>query len=351
MPFFSYSKDKCLAEKRKTVNGDDLLYGLNMLGFSSYEEPLKIYLDKYRDTVKGEKPEKEGKKYVKKEKKEKHLKVYKQRSVDVESNDAIQNEENGQQVQHHYQIDHDAMHSIGTTYQTYAGPILAPLPLIDEYGKQSSILQTPQVKESMDAFPSSSSCSSSNSAVAYDALISRSLSNSVSPYSLEAQLSKLCNYKQTSASSLTPSASLEQQQQPQSTDMVRASSVDSCASSTTTNESNSSSSFLDCIQSEYVSEMMLGILHANNGFDKNNSDKSWKLGHNKDPLSAPSSVSNGSVDSNKNGSLNSHQNIPDNEIHCNSSYKESPTTYSFIGYEIFEQTILGTNKRSKLEVA
>ena len=44
----SEASEKCQQEKRKTVNGDDILYGLNMLGFNSYEIPLKVYLDKYR---------------------------------------------------------------------------------------------------------------------------------------------------------------------------------------------------------------------------------------------------------------------------------------------------------------
>lgn len=54
----SEASDKCLQEKRKTINGDDLLWAMSTLGFDRYIEPLKIYLSKYRDTVKGEKPEK-----------------------------------------------------------------------------------------------------------------------------------------------------------------------------------------------------------------------------------------------------------------------------------------------------
>ncbi|KAJ1413563.1 hypothetical protein B484DRAFT_455039 [Ochromonadaceae sp. CCMP2298] len=54
----SEASDKCLQEKRKTINGDDLLWAMSTLGFDKYIEPLKLYLSKYRDSVKGEKPEK-----------------------------------------------------------------------------------------------------------------------------------------------------------------------------------------------------------------------------------------------------------------------------------------------------
>eukprot|EP01040_Poterioochromonas_malhamensis_P010054 gene10053-10928_t len=59
----SEASDKCLQEKRKTINGDDLLWAMSTLGFDRYIDPLKIYLGKYRDAVKGDKPEKkQGKK-------------------------------------------------------------------------------------------------------------------------------------------------------------------------------------------------------------------------------------------------------------------------------------------------
>lgn len=54
----SEASDKCQQEKRKTINGDDLLWAMSTLGFDKYVEPLKIYLAKYRESVKGEKPEK-----------------------------------------------------------------------------------------------------------------------------------------------------------------------------------------------------------------------------------------------------------------------------------------------------
>ncbi|KAI5955125.1 hypothetical protein KGF54_001686 [Candida jiufengensis] len=44
----SQSSDKCKLEKRKTLNGEDILWSLYCLGFENYSETLKIYLAKYR---------------------------------------------------------------------------------------------------------------------------------------------------------------------------------------------------------------------------------------------------------------------------------------------------------------
>ncbi|CAD6272460.1 unnamed protein product [Miscanthus lutarioriparius] len=43
------ASDKCQKEKRKTINGDDLLWAMATLGFEEYVEHLKIYLQKYRE--------------------------------------------------------------------------------------------------------------------------------------------------------------------------------------------------------------------------------------------------------------------------------------------------------------
>lgn len=45
----SEASDKCQKEKRKTINGDDLLWAMATLGFEDYIEPLKIYLARYRE--------------------------------------------------------------------------------------------------------------------------------------------------------------------------------------------------------------------------------------------------------------------------------------------------------------
>ncbi|XP_033137094.1 nuclear transcription factor Y subunit B-10 isoform X3 [Brassica rapa] len=43
------ASDKCQREKRKTINGDDLLWAMTTLGFEEYVEPLKFYLTRYRE--------------------------------------------------------------------------------------------------------------------------------------------------------------------------------------------------------------------------------------------------------------------------------------------------------------
>ncbi|XP_031115213.1 nuclear transcription factor Y subunit B-7-like [Ipomoea triloba] len=48
------ASDKCQREKRKTINGDDILWAITTLGFEDYVNPLKLYLNKYRE-IEGEK--------------------------------------------------------------------------------------------------------------------------------------------------------------------------------------------------------------------------------------------------------------------------------------------------------
>ncbi|XP_052204883.1 nuclear transcription factor Y subunit B-1-like [Diospyros lotus] len=45
----SEASDKCQKEKRKTINGDDLLWAMATLGFEDYIDPLKVYLTRYRE--------------------------------------------------------------------------------------------------------------------------------------------------------------------------------------------------------------------------------------------------------------------------------------------------------------
>lgn len=42
------ASDKCQREKRKTINGDDVIWAITTLGFEDYVAPLKNYLNKYR---------------------------------------------------------------------------------------------------------------------------------------------------------------------------------------------------------------------------------------------------------------------------------------------------------------
>ncbi|KAK8545756.1 hypothetical protein V6N13_067021 [Hibiscus sabdariffa] len=48
------ASDKCQKEKRKTINGDDLLWAMTTLGFEDYVDPLKVYLQRFRE-MEGEK--------------------------------------------------------------------------------------------------------------------------------------------------------------------------------------------------------------------------------------------------------------------------------------------------------
>lgn len=43
--------EKCKNEKRKTINGEDILSSIQVLGFEGYNEILKMYLAKYRESV------------------------------------------------------------------------------------------------------------------------------------------------------------------------------------------------------------------------------------------------------------------------------------------------------------
>lgn len=52
----SEASDRCKQEKRKTINGEDILFAMATLGFDNYIEPLKMYLMKYREyTMRNEK--------------------------------------------------------------------------------------------------------------------------------------------------------------------------------------------------------------------------------------------------------------------------------------------------------
>ncbi|KAL8752429.1 MAG: hypothetical protein Q9184_005736 [Pyrenodesmia sp. 2 TL-2023] len=61
----SEASEKCQQEKRKTVNGEDILFAMTSLGFENYAEALKIYLSKYRETqsARGENQQRPGSGY------------------------------------------------------------------------------------------------------------------------------------------------------------------------------------------------------------------------------------------------------------------------------------------------
>lgn len=45
----SEASERCHQEKRKTINGEDILFAMSTLGFDMYVEPLKVYLQKFRE--------------------------------------------------------------------------------------------------------------------------------------------------------------------------------------------------------------------------------------------------------------------------------------------------------------
>ncbi|CAG0882401.1 unnamed protein product [Cyprideis torosa] len=49
----SEASERCSEEKRKTINGEDVIFAMNQLGFENYVEPLKLYLNQYREAIKG----------------------------------------------------------------------------------------------------------------------------------------------------------------------------------------------------------------------------------------------------------------------------------------------------------
>ncbi|KAJ3314661.1 hypothetical protein HDV04_005667 [Boothiomyces sp. JEL0838] len=50
------SSDRCVHEKRKTINAEDILWAIQSLGFDSYHDTLNLYLIKYRESLKSDKP-------------------------------------------------------------------------------------------------------------------------------------------------------------------------------------------------------------------------------------------------------------------------------------------------------
>jgi histone H3/H4 len=48
----SEASDRCLQEKRKTINGEDIILAMLTLGFDAYVEPLRTFLAKVRDASK-----------------------------------------------------------------------------------------------------------------------------------------------------------------------------------------------------------------------------------------------------------------------------------------------------------
>jgi len=48
----SEASERCTAERRKTINGEDIIFAMQNLGFDAYIEPLQQYLKKFREDAK-----------------------------------------------------------------------------------------------------------------------------------------------------------------------------------------------------------------------------------------------------------------------------------------------------------
>ena len=46
--------EHCYQQKRKTINGEDLLFAMASLGFEHYAEVLKVFLARYRENLAGD---------------------------------------------------------------------------------------------------------------------------------------------------------------------------------------------------------------------------------------------------------------------------------------------------------
>ena len=129
----SEASDKCLLEKRKTINGEDLLHAMTTLGFAPYILPLQTYLDKYKAIVKGDKPEKiEKPKYIKKEKPPKMPKM-KHASSSSSSSSSVHTENIVMQhlPQGTYYIDATSHHAVFQDQVNHPPqPKLPPLPFL-----------------------------------------------------------------------------------------------------------------------------------------------------------------------------------------------------------------------------
>jgi histone H3/H4 len=51
----SEASDRCQQEKRKTINGEDIIWAMEALGFDQYGQLMKLYLQKYKEVTKVEK--------------------------------------------------------------------------------------------------------------------------------------------------------------------------------------------------------------------------------------------------------------------------------------------------------
>lgn len=43
--------DRCHQEKRKTINGEDIIWAMEQLGFDQYANLMKLYLQRYKEVL------------------------------------------------------------------------------------------------------------------------------------------------------------------------------------------------------------------------------------------------------------------------------------------------------------
>ena len=53
--FVFRASDRCQQEKRKTINGEDIVWAMEALGFDQYGQLMKLYLQKYKEVTKVDK--------------------------------------------------------------------------------------------------------------------------------------------------------------------------------------------------------------------------------------------------------------------------------------------------------
>lgn len=51
----SRASERCQQEKRKTINGEDIVWAMEALGFDQYAQLMKLYLQKYKEVTKVDK--------------------------------------------------------------------------------------------------------------------------------------------------------------------------------------------------------------------------------------------------------------------------------------------------------
>jgi hypothetical protein len=43
--------DRCQLEKRKTINGEDIIWAMEALGFDQYSQLMKIYIHRFKEVI------------------------------------------------------------------------------------------------------------------------------------------------------------------------------------------------------------------------------------------------------------------------------------------------------------